>query len=983
MPTPPKKAPDRHYDFRSTNVVFAWSVLVMLAVTIWMMVDDYAKPWKQLQSRFRTLEREKLAAEAEAERQKLSQDGIAQIQQDIERQEELLSEKSGKVEELEDRLGGLGKKIYEADAASRTTKSLLDTARYRFDQAVQGGGQSTIDKAKSYVAKLDSQLREEKKTLEAFREQELAARQELAELRSGRTDAEERLAALNKGLLSLETRVANLDKSLDYFLLNAPLMDFVQPPLKIEQVVLPGLYHDINFTKIERVDRCVTCHVASPRPGFDAEEWQEPFRTHPRLDLFVGASSPHPYSRFGCTGCHGGLDRATDFARAGHSPSNPDEKHEWESKWGWEKQPFLETPILPAEYSEAGCLSCHASAVWSLGADRLEVGRELISRTGCFGCHKLDYPAFAELGKPGPSLRKVASKNSPEWAYKWIEAPREFRPTTWMPHFFFLENVQGDLNLERQRAEIKAIVAYLWDRSEVVDYPPAPTGNASNGQRLFETVGCTGCHVIDADGKRDDYFPQFNRLHGPNLVRAGSKVSGGWLYAWIKDPKQFNPDTRMPSLRLTNREAADITSYLMSSRDPAFEDLSMPDVNAEVRDDLVRHYLENTQTIEGAQASMDAMGPQERDVFLGHQTIQKYGCFSCHDIDGFDDIKPIGVELTEEGSKPIHQFDFGHRHDVPHTRQDWIKTKLLEPRSWDRGKEAVKRYEELYRMPDFGLSEREAEAVVANVLGFTEESVLASRRAGTGSETDAVAAGRSLITRYNCQGCHLIEGKGRAIRTSIEDVGLLPPNLAAEGARVQSDWLFEYLHDPGSVSMRPWLGVRMPTFGFRDDQANSIVSYFAARDQREAFMSEPGPADARDRAVGKVVFGMLQCIKCHPTGPQGAIADGADGTGGGTQAADLAPSLLLAKERLRHDWVPHWIKDPQSWVTGTNMPSNFAKRADGSYDSPLVNAIDAPMFSAQKATMRRHFSSEQELKEYLSDVDKVTAALRDHIWTLE
>jgi hypothetical protein len=118
---------------------------------------------------------------------------------------------------------------------------------------------------------------------------------------------------------------------------------------------------------------------------------------------------------------------------------------------------------------------------------------------------------------------------------------------------------------------------------------------------------------------------------------------------------------------------------------------------------------------------------------------------------------------------------------------------------------------------------------------------------------------------------------------------------------------------------------------------------------------------------------MLQCAKCHPAGPVAA-------SGGVVNVGELAPSLLLARDRLRHDFVPDWIKDPQSFVPGTKMPANFVKRRDGTYDSPLANAIEAPMFASQKAEMLRHFGSEAELKEFLADADNVTTALRDHIW---
>ena len=54
LPTPPEKKPDRHYDFRSTNVVFALSSLALLAVTLFMVMADFGRPWKRVQWRSST-----------------------------------------------------------------------------------------------------------------------------------------------------------------------------------------------------------------------------------------------------------------------------------------------------------------------------------------------------------------------------------------------------------------------------------------------------------------------------------------------------------------------------------------------------------------------------------------------------------------------------------------------------------------------------------------------------------------------------------------------------------------------------------------------------------------------------------------------------------------------------------------------------------------------------------------------------------------
>ena len=83
----PKKTPDRHYNFRGMNAVFAWSSIALLVTTLWMVWDDYAKPWKRFQAEFRERERQQLAAEAETEKAKLNQNEIARIQQDVTNEE--------------------------------------------------------------------------------------------------------------------------------------------------------------------------------------------------------------------------------------------------------------------------------------------------------------------------------------------------------------------------------------------------------------------------------------------------------------------------------------------------------------------------------------------------------------------------------------------------------------------------------------------------------------------------------------------------------------------------------------------------------------------------------------------------------------------------------------------------------------------------------------------------------------------------------
>ena len=212
MPQPPEKKPDRHYDFGRLNMVFAFSALALLAITVWMVVEDYAKPWKRYQAEFRDLERQELERQAEAERQRINETELVQLREEVAQEEANLAQRRSEVEELEKTLGKLDKKIYAADAKMRTTKSLLDTARYEFDHALQVGEEGATAKTREEAERLAIEWREDRKTLELFTEQRNHSAAELAAMRTAQVAAEERLEALRKGVSNLEQRAANLDK---------------------------------------------------------------------------------------------------------------------------------------------------------------------------------------------------------------------------------------------------------------------------------------------------------------------------------------------------------------------------------------------------------------------------------------------------------------------------------------------------------------------------------------------------------------------------------------------------------------------------------------------------------------------------------------------------------------------------------------------------------------------------------------------------
>jgi cytochrome c551/c552 len=125
--------------------------------------------------------------------------------------------------------------------------------------------------------------------------------------------------------------------------------------------------------------------------------------------------------------------------------------------------------------------------------------------------------------KVGTDLRNVTAKLSPAFINTWVWAPKSYRPSTKMPHFFMLENNSSDEELRRTRQEARSITEYLVRTANTYPQQPDTTmadasgstpstkpalgplpmkpipaglkGSPETGQVIFYSIGCLGCHT--------------------------------------------------------------------------------------------------------------------------------------------------------------------------------------------------------------------------------------------------------------------------------------------------------------------------------------------------------------------------------------------------------------------------------------------------------------------------------------------------------
>ncbi len=559
----------------------------------------------------------------------------------------------------------------------------------------------------------------------------------------------------------------------------------------------------------------------------------------------------------------------------------------------------------------------------------------------------------------GPDLNReelggLRAKIHPRWLPRWIYDPQHFRPGTWMPN---------SLLDEQQSVEV---AAYVWQQAHGAaarpdEAPPAATPETiAEGKRLVEERGCTACHSLAGDGEAEPVpaelrgptptrfqvydlekwwadpsqgIPEKERgsllrrgeRFGPSLERIGEKVRYPWLVKWILDPRAMQPHTRMPSLRVTPEEAQKMAAYLVTLR-------KGPPGGEKWKDFDIRQLEDKTLAQRGL------------------QHVIRYGCYNCHAMDLKNPVTgeaianrgKIGAELSSHGSKPLAQFDFGFfHHTVPHYRPAWLQTKVLEPRIWDTGKYKGDPNERL-RMPRYGFTAPEAQAIVTVLAGYTDTKVPKEYMFAPDARQAAIIEGERLVRKFNCRSCHVIDGKGlygkEALLASLSDaLGIarddpelekyLPPTLNGQGHRTRPEWLFRFLKNPGSVNpfnpphgytLRPWHVLRMPTFEMSDAEAKAFVEYFVALEgEAYPYPEPPAPPSEESIARGRELFKKFACASCHEIGEYAPPE---------RKLTDMGPNFALARERLREDWLWRFIPDPQAFIPGTGMPSPFRAR---------------------------------------------------------
>ncbi len=404
------------------------------------------------------------------------------------------------------------------------------------------------------------------------------------------------------------------------------------------------------------------------------------------------------------------------------------------------------------------------------------------------------HPAVTALNATAPPLLALQHKLvSKEWLVAWLMKPSLLRPGTTMP----------DSKLTAEEA--LAMATYLYAGSAPPDDRGSwRGGDPAAGARLFVSRGCRGCHAI-APG-RASISP-----HVPNLTGTGLKVRGDWLFAWIKSPRKYNPDTAMPDLGLEDPEVRDLVAFLMDHREgeSVLAEMPHPDRagDAAAGKALLEQYECGTcHRMRGfpdpdPPFSLSAAGSADRETALreGRLLIDFYNCRGCHRVAGEGGL--ITAHLERKTMAPPTLEGEGKR-----VQPSWLIEFLQQPR-------VLRPWLEM-RMPDFGLSDARATVLARYFAALAGASVEDEPIEESAAEVNEYGLRR--FGSFQCIQCHPASENARP----GADPDRVAINLALAKNRLRPSWVREFLARPKDLVGAE---TRMPSVFYRRDGTSKVA----------------------------------------------------------------------------------------------------------------------------------------------------------------
>ena len=247
----------------------------------------------------------------------------------------------------------------------------------------------------------------------------------------------------------------------------------------------------------------------------------------------------------------------------------------------------------------------------------------------------------------------------------------------------------------------------------------------------------------------------------------------------------------------------------------------------------------------------------DKTLAFGKHLFENKGCLGCHSLNGKGG-GAIGTDLTNEGEKTVHEFDFSHllhdNHDAEKTVINWHKEHFKNPAAIVADSQ----------MPDMNFSDEEAEALTAYILTFRKKVKISTYETPTLTANSHKPTGKQLYGIY-CSACHGVDGIDSEVPT------ILTPALNNRDTLATADddyYRFIIHHGRSNSDMPSW---DENGGNLSREEVDLLVGYLRSWEKEGAPLRDVS-ARSGDVRIGKAYYDG-NCMNCHGPNGEGGIGN--------------------------------------------------------------------------------------------------------------
>lgn len=400
------------------------------------------------------------------------------------------------------------------------------------------------------------------------------------------------------------------------------------------------------------------------------------------------------------------------------------------------------------------------------------------------------------------------------------------------------------------------------------------------GRRLVAERRCLSCHLDTSD---DSKLLGYAPLESPKLDGIGDRVFHEWFQKWLVDPRSMQPMATMPNL--FSASVGDQTDVLATAT-------------------YLAHQLSDPKRPLSRPAASSVRAKEEA-IQTGKRAFADTGCIACHQTLEETDVslslrrlRGIGSKATRAGImqriiKPLQHHPGSRMAAFNLPNNDPALVGILDyltasrDESFEKNAAPLSKDSLLARLDYWNV-----EPAVKKELGSLDAAALSDK------------LGAVVVEKKGCVNCHQL-GKLKTKLTGAADWETVRKKAAAAPA--------------GCLAEKP---TNSPDFQLSADDRSAIIEFMG---HGAAGAGTEAPIYALEQSLDR-----MGCVACHERNGRGGTFTHRIAKylpEGDQTARDLSPPALTAVgEKLRPDWIGHFIVDgkrSRPWMK-LKMPQ-FAK----------------------------------------------------------